>query len=304
MRINQALLTVLLSAFFTCAFSQEKAENEKRIRVTDFYLKTGHFISKSSHGSITDFRTLAPESILLNKTIPDFNYSFYFPSNAAYSALLGLQFRGKNNHHEANNGKKSTNMSTQLRLGVSYSSALNFIGYSSKEDRKTFDTLTSAQTGEMYFVDSITSNSYSAVYSSNQLQFDGSFIIRTNPQKRWSVYSGIGFLAGFSLVANTSVYYTNSQSIESYNVESYLSKSYHVSFHVESEKHSNKTSSSLSAYIPIGIDFRIGKTNEFWKKIHLFYEAKPCINRTSIPELRTITNLGLFHGIGLRVSWE
>jgi len=54
----------------------------------------------------------------------------------------------------------------------------------------------------------------------------------------------------------------------------------------------------------LGIDFRIGKKREFWKRTHLFYELRPGINVTSIPELRPITNASVQHGIGLRVSWN
>ena len=48
----------------------------------------------------------------------------------------------------------------------------------------------------------------------------------------------------------------------------------------------------------------LGKKKEFWKRTHLFYELRPGINITSIPELGTITNSSNQHGLGLRVTWN
>jgi hypothetical protein len=70
------------------------------------------------------------------------------------------------------------------------------------------------------------------------------------------------------------------------------------------QKAFRKKQYDFGAYLPLGVDFRIGNKRDFWKRIHLFYEARPSINMTAIPELRTITNASIFHGLGVKVKWE
>jgi hypothetical protein len=62
----------------------------------------------------------------------------------------------------------------------------------------------------------------------------------------------------------------------------------------------NKKKFACAAYVPLGVDFRIGKKRAFWKRTHLFYELRPSV--TTIPELRTFANAGVQQGIGLRVT--
>ena len=73
---------------------------------------------------------------------------------------------------------------------------------------------------------------------------------------------------------------------------------------IKTEYYKNKNNFGFSAYIPMGIDFRIGRKRKFWKQIHLFLELRPGINGTSIPELRTIVNSSMQYGFGLKVSWD
>ena len=47
---------------------------------------------------------------------------------------------------------------------------------------------------------------------------------------------------------------------------------------------------------------RIGKKGELCKRTHLFYELRPNISITSIPELRTYASTNIQHGIGLKFS--
>ena len=53
----------------------------------------------------------------------------------------------------------------------------------------------------------------------------------------------------------------------------------------ESETIINKRNIAMSAYVPLGLDFRIGKNNKFFNHIHLFTEFRPTVNVTSVPEM-------------------
>jgi hypothetical protein len=296
------IISVVIS--LTVCFSVFGQENPpttlKRISVKGFYVQSGFFIEQNTNATLTDFKTLAPQSILLNKNMTDFSqsYGFSVTGNSMFSVLLGLQFSDKQ--------KTTYKKNPLVRLGISYFSGTTLTGGSYKSMRKPFDTLTSAQSGQITFIDSVTSKSYNMNYSSKQLRFDGSVIFRTRPEARWSLFTGIGITAGISFNATTNIDYSTFVGTETRNSNNNAFSSYNYSNSGDSktEIFRNKNSIGASTYIPLGIDFRIGRKSEFWKQAHLFYELRPSINVTSIPELRTITNAGLQHGLGLRISWD
>lgn len=298
MKTTNILLAVILLTVSFSVFGQEPPSKKiKKISIQDFYIQTGMFLERNTNGTLTDFKTLAPQSVLLNSNMTDYSQSggFRMTGNSMFSVMLGLQFSDKQRTiYKAN---------PQLRLGISYFSGTTLSGGSYKADRKPYDTLTSTQTGQSVYIDSINTKNYNMNYSSEQLRFDGSLIFRTNPEARWSIFTGIGITAGLSINANTEIYYSSYGRTETRYANGNTSSSYNYSgsYNTKTEKFKNKTNFGASTYIPMGIDFRIGKKREFWKRTHLFYELRPGINITSIPELRTITNASLQHGLGLRV---
>jgi len=299
MRTFQILSTLLLTTISFAAFGQEP-KAIKKISIQDVYIQTGFFSENNTNTSLSDFKTLAPQSVLLNNDMSDYFQSsgMNTTTNNMFSIMLGLQFSDKE--------KASYKANPLLRLGVSYFSTTTMTCGFYKEDRTPYDTLTSAQTGQTAYVDSLTSQRYSMNYSSEQLRIDGSLIFRTNPEARWSLFAGIGFTAGLSINANTDIYYReNSRTETRYaNGSTFSSYGNYNPDNGKTEKFKNKTNLGISTYIPMGIDFRIGKKKEFWKRTHLFYELRPGINITSIPELGTITNSSNQHGLGLRVTWN
>lgn len=301
MKIINILFAIILLTVYSSVFGQkQQLKTVKRISIHDFYIKTGFFSEHNTNGTLADFKTLAPQSVLLNNNMTDFSQSvgFSITGNSMLSIMLGLQFSDKQ--------KTIYKANPLLRLGISYFSGTTLTGGSYKEDRKPYDTLTSTQTGQTVYIDSVTSKNYSVNYSSEQLRFDGSLIFRTNPEDRWSIFTGIGITAGLSINANTDIYYSNYGRTETLYANGSTSSSYNYSGYNNSktEKFKNKSNFGSSIYIPMGIDFKIGKKREFWKRTHLFYELRPGINIASIPELRTIINASLQHGLGLRVSWD
>lgn len=300
MKTTNIFSSVIMVTVSYSVFGQEQAKTVKKINIQDIYIQTGSFSRGNSNGTLTDFKTLAPQSVLLNANLADFSQSggFSLTSNNMFSVMLGLQFSDKQ--------KTTYKANPQLRLGVSYFSGTSLTGGLFNEERKPYDTLTSAQTGQAVYLDSVTTKSYGLNYSSEQLRFDGSLIFRTNPEARWSLFAGVGITAGFSINTNTDIYYSNFGWTETSNSNTFPSRYYDYSSsdNWKTEKYKNKNNFGASTYIPMGIDIRIGKKREFWKRTHLFYELRPGINITSIPELRTITKASIQHGLGLRVSCD
>jgi hypothetical protein len=293
---------VFLLMFFTLPLTifgqEEQTKTLNKISISEIYVQTGIYSGHSSMGTLTDFKLLAPQSILLNRDFSDYSSSngLILNNNTMFSVVLGIQFSDKQN--------TSYKKNPLLRLGVTYFSGTTLTGNLYKENTKTYDTLTSTNTGQTVYMDSIIRKNLGMNYSSEQLRFDGSLIFRTNPEARWSLFTGIGVTAGFSFNAYSEIYFSHTNSIEARfpngNSSTYYS---HFGNDWETEKFRNKNNLAFSTYIPMGIDFRIGKKSEFWKQIHLFYEFRPGINMTSIPELRTFTNATIQNVLGLKVSW-
>lgn len=136
-------------------------------------------------------------------------------------------------------------------------------------------------------------------YSSQQLRLESSVIFRTNPAKRWSLYAGAGLSFGLSYKAETYINYFAYSSVSGLASEYSGSQNYQS----KTEHFKNKMTTSTSLFVPMGVDFRIGKNREFWKRIHLYYEMKPSVTFTSIPELNTFTRVNMINTLGLKIAF-
>ncbi|MBX2971117.1 MAG: hypothetical protein KF803_17250 [Cyclobacteriaceae bacterium] len=295
--INVLSAALLLTVSFA-GFGQEQQPTKiKKIRIHDVSIQAGSFSYPGTKAGLADFKTLFPETVLLNNNVADFSQSssFNLISNSLFSALLGFQLSDKQNSQYKPN--------PVLRFGISYFSGSMLQGGLFKMESKPYDTLTSSQTGQAIYIDSVYSQNYSMDYTSKQFRLDASLIFKTNPQARWSLYAGIGLTAGVSINAHTEVYYSKygyTQSRYPNGRTSYV-HFYQSSYTSKTETFRNKTNFAASTYLPMGIDFRIAKKGELWKRVHLYYELRPSVNMTSIAELRMITDTNLQHALGLRI---
>jgi len=272
---------------------QNTAIKKRKFKVVDAVIMPGMTFNKSPLGSFTDFQKINPKSVLLNEPMEGYSTSngYMGSMDPSFGANLGFNI--------ANKTKTEYKANTQLRVGITFSQ-INMSNYLYKTDRKRFDTLTSSQTGQMLYSDSLTYSSYNMNYKAQQLRIDVSIIYRTNPAARWSVFGGLGFEAGESIMAYTDIGYSEYSTVVSANTTS--SSSGNIDMPSRSERIINKNSYGYATYLPMGIDFRIGTKREFFKQLHVFYEARPFINYTYIPELGAINSVGLKSGFGLRVT--
>jgi hypothetical protein len=300
MKLSNILTVVILMTVYSSVFAQEQPKTVKRVSIHDFYVQPVIFSERNTYGALSDFKTLAPQSVLLNNDLSGFSPGggFSMSGSTMFSVMLGLQFSDQ---------KKSVYKANPLlRLGICYFSGTSLTGASYKDEHIPYDTLTSVRTGQTVYIDSVIMQSYGMDYTSQQLRFDGSLIFRTDPEARFSLFAGIGITAGLSLNAVTYISYSSYCRTETRFPDGNTTSSYDYSGSSTDKTEEYRTQNNLgfSSYLPMGVDFRIGKKNEFWKLLHVFYELRPSINITSIPELRTITNASIQQGFGLRVSWN
>ncbi len=295
------LLIFTFTLSFLNSFAQETEEQKtiyNKVRINDVYVISGFFSNHTTNGVLADFKALAQNSALLNRDFTGFNSGgrgYYFRGSDysrgnLFSFQVGLNFSDKE--------KKFFKLNPQLRLGVSYFSGAQLSAQLNREIRVPYDTLTTSQ-GQIYYIDSVNSYSYYMNYNSEQVRVHASVIFRTKPESRWSVYAGAGITAGVSFNASTTIVYDHYQYSDGGIFYSYPWNN--MNEYAE-EQFRNNSGFAFSAFIPMGIDFRLGKKREFWKRIHLYYEFNPSINLASIPELRTYVNAQAVQGFGIRVS--
>lgn len=288
--IKQFQFVAIAILFWSSVSAQDSTA---KIRISEFHLQHGANFQPIESSSLEDFKHLAPNSTLLQNDFTGFNmdnYYFYnrplsFGSGSYNSLQLGLTFKN--------------NPSLLWRIGISHGSTGDLSFGANRNRTAPYDTLTSSQTGEQYFSDSTYAENYFMRYSAQQLRLESSVIFRTNPAKRWSIYAGAGLSFGVSYKAETYIHYFAYSSVSGINSGYLTSENYQSS----SEHFRNKMTTSTSAFVPMGVDFRIGKNREFWKRVHVYYEMKPSLTITTIPELRTSTQVNMINTLGLKITF-
>ncbi len=292
---------------------QEKPTGStKKFEIQDISIQSGFLLEQGTSSSTADFQSLAPQSVLLNGDFSGYTSYPYFTSYAGYnsnnnynsrnrmspmaSILLGIKINKKN---------RETKFNPLLRIGLAYYAKSGMNSGLNKTERSTFDKFTSAQTGQTVLLDSVSIKTLYMNYASQQLRLDGSLIFRTDPQKRWSIYTGIGITAGISLNATTDIYSTKSERVESRLINQPIDEIgtyYGSNLDIVKESFRNKSNFGASAFIPIGIDHRLGKKRDIWKQLHIFAELRPGISINSIPELRTSASGSIQNTFGIKYS--
>lgn len=309
--ISSLLGLNFINAQETTSISLVQPQPVKKIDVCEVLISGGWMYQNSPYVSIADYAKLAPESKLLKADLSTYSQSesYAFNGSGMFTVLMGMRFGKKD--------KTGYKPNPILRAGFTYFNSTNFSSGLYQSSSKRTDTLLSYQNGTEHFVDSVSQRNYNMMYNSKQIRIDLSLIYRTDGKARWSFYSGIGLNAGVSLSANTQIDYSNyaytetdGKTYSSSGQQGFYPFNYYYSPPPESdvttytETFKNKNNSSFSAYIPLAVDFRIGKKRTFWKRTHLFLEFRPGINSSNIPELGRYSAAYWQTNFGLKINWE
>jgi len=270
-----------------------------KVRISDLCINNGIKGNYNIPSDLSDFLKLAPSSELLKNDFTGFGKSEFYngvsTNDNIFNISLGLLFYDKLNQTYKSN--------PQLNIGITFISASTLSAYYSKYENIRFDTLKSDNSTNMVFLDTVINQSYQMNYLFQQIGINANLIFRTQPAARWSLYSGIGISATASLMSATHIYHLYSKQVVYVlaNNSSYYGNNYSISDNY-SEVNPNKTNISLYTYLPLGLDFRIAKKNEFWRKMHLILEMQPGLAIDNIPELGTKTYGSMRGSFGLRVE--
>lgn len=198
------------------------------------------------------------------------------------AVFFGFEFKDKSKNKFR---EKST-----FRIGLNYAKNNNLSGLFSK---------TGIDYNSQNDIEVITKETYSMLNSSKKLQVDFSGLYKINSDKRLSFYSGLGISLGKSYKNTTQIEYSFDRTYSGTNTDPSLNNStrYYSTF-------KNKASFTGSTYIPLGIDYRLGKTDPFLKMFHVFLEARPTASLTTFSEIKPVTNLFISYGFGLKICRE
>lgn len=290
-------LSALLS-FSIFGLSAQNASDAKLplLKFSDIYLVPGGQFYSPASASKSEFLKLAPESELLKadmSTLPNQRVT-YTGGLAEINLMAGFQLADREKGEYRNN--------VQLRFGISYGTAILLDNFYSSNERFAFDTLVSTQTGKEFYVDSIKTNGYNMNYYRQHIGLSSSVIWRTNSSKRWSIYGGAGISVNYSLKSYTAISHWDNGYVQYPNSLAHLYDNQTSTGTYVREEHENKNSLGGSAFLPMGLDLRMGKDKKFWQHMHLFLEAQPGIGLVNIPELGGKMRTYTFVGFGLRYS--
>jgi hypothetical protein len=264
--------------------------------VESAWIGTGANIYATEIEGVSIFRQLAPESKLLATDFSSYsgNLMRSMMSGSSFSAQVGFRFGSRERQYYRAN--------PVMRIGLNYSSGTWLQGIQQKDSVIFRDTLFSSQTGQTIYVDSVERNNYYMNYNSDQLRLDVSFLFSTPREARWALYGGIGLQTGFSLRAETRIDYLQTIGTETMGNGSYPIASYDR-FTGSSEQIRHRGNFYAGFYLPVGVDFRLGKKRPLLKMMHLYAETRPAAGYVSISGipgyLRTSTQV--ITGIYIRI---
>lgn len=297
------LLTLITLITLHTTNSLAQQSRIRPMKCTSVALYAGGIIESNTAQSPNDFKLLAPQSVVLaESSIKRYSTSTRYrltgdgalTGNAIASVMVAFKFGNKQHTDYKRN--------TLLRVGASYLSQTSLATSFFTKESSVYDTLVSIATGRAVFLDSVARRYYHMNYSSNQIRVDVAYLVRSDPYERWSLYTGIGLSGGISVNAKTQINYTLYNELETryQNGTNYVTP---INTVTSTETFNNRNNAILSAYVPLGIDVRLGNQKQFWTQTHLFYELRAAVNTTKIPELHTIINVSFLHGIGVRYSF-
>lgn len=290
------LFSFLVMDFFS-VFAQ--AKEKPILTLNGFSAQFGTYNAKTNFiGSMEKFRSLTPESKLLDKNFDDYNQSFYNSYNENYgeSASLFVTF-----DYNRSNGVWSK-LNPQFRFGVSFASVDLFNGSISKTEYFRIDTLVSTQTGESSYVDSVASENYDLRYVSEMFLLDAHLLLSSNPERTWSFYGGIGLSMGFLMNPQATISYYSNDWIDS------PANNNGLFFRDQLSKDESFSTNDFGfvalASIPLGLNFRLSKRKRVWENLNLFIEYRASLSYIDAPQLGGQMSTSGFNTFGVKYQME
>lgn len=119
-----------------------------------------------------------------------------------------------------------------------------------------------------------------------------------------SLYTGLGVYGAIGLASHTSIDYNEARqtiTVDTAGQQMYGSVSQEPRSIYDSEHYGNRSGFALGAYVPLGVELRLSKTQDFLKRTGVFYELRPGVDYSVLPHLGG--NARFFVQIGLGINF-
>ena len=293
------ILTVILGSR---AQAQEPNKSGLHLKISGVEFAHSRYFGGQHTMGLQDLINFAPNAEftgISGSNYLDYYYSSYYRDNSHRGILANVYFDIRKGEKPAFWGNPT------FRLGISYQQGDYGLGRFTNSSTTFYDSLSSTYQGvtTMHAVDSVHSEDHSFNLASNRLRLNTSFLLRTNQSKRFSFYAGLGI--GFGVSINSELRYQRSSS-DFYHVSGY-SGPYDLQgllpsavFDMNFRYYRTNPIYDFTVSVPIGVAFRIGNSNEFWKHAYLFAEVAPVLSYTKYGGSKSYTNIGYSGTLGLR----
>ncbi len=265
-------------------------------------------------GSLTGYNSLknSVENPELFVDPADFNQGQYFSNargNGSFRINIGITpYAKKKSAYRANR---------ELRFGVGgdFGSRGYYDFY--KTESVSIDTFQSVNGKPDIYADSIHNTGYTYNQNFFSLNFNISYLFKTDVQKRFFLYTGIGAEYGISLQSYVSVnnqesntyYFYSSDNKPADDSEYYPGNPYNAyggGFISGSSQNTDMINAThfIRATIPMGVNFRFSNNNSFFKHLNIYTELNPGVEFQIVVNDKTYVNpyLGVAL-VGLSYKW-
>ena len=208
--------------------------------------------------------------------------------------------------------KKMGNYNKKRELAISL-----FYSGSDLANRYSQEFLTTAGdtfsfNGVSYQTDTVSRIQKSYVEKANVLGVGVQYLFRSDPEKRFSVFAGIGIDAAYALTARIRETYTKDSALV-------LSLSSDKSDYIGDREFDNgnflgneetkttvnaKTTMFASVYVPFGIDFKLCKKKDIWNQFSLFLKGNVGLETAMVVGSKTHFNPYMGAAIGLKFNFK
>lgn len=292
-------LTLALAAAFGCtAAAQYEPDTLKPLPpVCDVFVMPGGQAESMFAVGIEQWRKLAPGSELLKADLSDHDSNGRIGDGRGPAQAMGLSMSVALRLGGENRVKRS---GAYLRAGFTYQHHEGTDLLLRKQTRTPYDSLTSSQTGQVTYVDSLTISRYDLSHTYSDVALDASLVFMKEYPKRWSLYGGAGLQLGMSFsgrvqVTHTMEHRTDPSLVSGTGPQDRDMEATHEEFTTEGDL-------CLGLYVPLGVSYRLGKKSAFWRALNLSYELRPSLNFGGVPEVAAGARAGLGQFFGLRVD--
>lgn len=288
------LLLCLMAGF--ASFGQEPLGN-KKYKIESINISVGLGRSTQEATFIGDFQRLNPTSKLAFDDLSAYTTnSFGRIESGILSARIIL---APTNWREQNKILRTT-----FRIGLNHTShtPLSLAYY--RSETGPYDRLVSANTGKVYFIDSTRYSSYNFTYNSNITTLDLGIQLNTNYDKRWSYFGGLSVNLG---VMSGAASYSKFVQTTYRNRDNYFDSDLY--YHDSQERESNfeffnrEKAMVIGVSVPIGIQFRIAKTNRFLNRLRLSAAFTPSYVGYKIRNYGTVGTFTFSRTLGIQFDF-